>query len=541
MKEKDPSGGELGRSGRGVMAARVAAMAVAVVGMVRLSWISDDSLITLRTALNWANGWGPVYNAAESVQAYTHPSWFVLWTVLGSTTGEWILTIAAASVAFAAAAFLLALAHGRTVDQVIGIAAALMISNAFMEYSTSGLENPLACLVVGILIMFTATRLADRSSAPRAISVGLLVALLALTRLDLLLLAGPAGALFAWAHRGRIRSLVLAGASLAVPITVWFAWAYYEYAALLPNTFAAKRNIDIPTSEALIQGFRYLRISAQGDPGSALVGVGALALVVTWGTVRQRAWALGSVLYLAYVVWISGDFMVGRFVAVPLYALVVAAAASWSENRSGRLVRDPAARSAMRRRVLGIVGGVGLVAALSVAGRAPVAISPYQGERWDFGTHAGVADERGIQFDRGRGVLQTMRSGTPAPEPFVFPSAESVDLGPSLTDVRAAARGWPKRPEGSTHTVEVEVRCGNLGIAGILSGPNVHWIDPCGLTDRFLAERVYVARNFQWRVGHYRRSVPEGYEEAVRLGDPSEVHDPSEAARLAELWSRIRR
>ena len=67
----------------------LAIVAVLVVGF-RLAWISDDALITLRTALNITHGWGPGFNATESVQAYTHPLWFLLWVAIGVFTGQWV-------------------------------------------------------------------------------------------------------------------------------------------------------------------------------------------------------------------------------------------------------------------------------------------------------------------------------------------------------------------------------------------------------------------------------------------------------------------
>ena len=51
---------------------------VFIVTVVNASWISDDALITMRHVLNFINGYGPVFNVGERVQAYTHPLWFLL-------------------------------------------------------------------------------------------------------------------------------------------------------------------------------------------------------------------------------------------------------------------------------------------------------------------------------------------------------------------------------------------------------------------------------------------------------------------------------
>ena len=84
---------------RALTVARIISVAVVVIAVLRLAWIGDDALITLRTALNLTNGWGPGFNVTESVQAYTHPLWFLLWVGIGTLTEQWILGILVASVA----------------------------------------------------------------------------------------------------------------------------------------------------------------------------------------------------------------------------------------------------------------------------------------------------------------------------------------------------------------------------------------------------------------------------------------------------------
>lgn len=520
---------------------QLAVLALAVAAMVHLAWIADDSLITLRAVLNWENGWGPVFNPAEAVQSYTHPAWFLLWALFGRLTGEWIMTIAALSLVLASAAFLMAISRGRSPQQVLAIGAGLLLSNAFMEYSISGMENPLAHLLVGLLILLSLSGEDRIDSDRRMIPAGLLLAALALTRLDLTLLALPAAALYAWRRRGRPRKVLIGGVSVALPLIAWFAWSYHVYAAFLPNTFAAKVNIDIPTGEILVQGLRYLTVTVTHDPGTGLAAAASVAVILAWGGPMQRGWLLGAALYVGYVVWVGGDFMAGRFLSAPLFALVIVAASCWSERRPARLELPGSIGSRARAGALAVGTVAALLAGMAALGRAPALVSPNRGERWDFGTHAGVADERGIHIERGKGVLESLRSARSAPQNFAFRSPSELSLSESLNTVRAAALSWPERNKAGVKPLEVGVRCGVLGLAGMLSGPRVHWIDQCALTDRYLAQKVFSASGFKWRVGHYYRPLPNGYEEAVRFRDPSLLADPREAAELAELWARIQR
>lgn len=61
--------------------------------LLRTAWISDDAAITLRTALNFTHGYGPVFNIDERVQAYTHPLWFLLLSATSLLLGNiWVAT-----------------------------------------------------------------------------------------------------------------------------------------------------------------------------------------------------------------------------------------------------------------------------------------------------------------------------------------------------------------------------------------------------------------------------------------------------------------
>ena len=67
-----------------------------------------------------------------------------------------------------------------------------------------------------------------------------------------------------------------------------------------------------------------------------MIIAGAVAALST-RKVRIIAMVAAALLYLAYVVWIGGDFMGGRFLAAPLFCIVVAVAASGMipNNRAG--------------------------------------------------------------------------------------------------------------------------------------------------------------------------------------------------------------
>ena len=129
--------------------------------LVRNAWMADDAFITLRSIDQFLRGQGLGFNFGERVQAYTHPLW--LWVLMPaySVSREAFYAPLLTSIAVSAAAIWVfsrrgVSPSGRVVSPEMGTAVVLCLlgSKAFMDYSTSGLENPLSHL---LLALFFAT------------------------------------------------------------------------------------------------------------------------------------------------------------------------------------------------------------------------------------------------------------------------------------------------------------------------------------------------------------------------------------------------
>jgi arabinofuranosyltransferase len=68
---------------------------------------------------------------------------------------------------------------------------------------------------------------------------------------------------------------------------------------------------------------------------------------------------------------------------------------------------------------------------------------------------------------------------------------------------------WPRYAGPPTGMLVLET-CGLLGAGGIDWGPKYYMLDECALADPLLA-RLPAVFNPGWRIGHFRRLVPEGY------------------------------
>ena len=525
-----------------VLIARVVAVALVAVLALRIAWMSDDALITLRTVLNITHEWGPGYNATERVMAFTHPLWFLLWVTLGTLTNQWVVGLLIVSVILTAIAAGLVVWRTDSLTRLVVATGLLLFSNAFMDYATSGLENPLSYLLIGLLITLT---LRARHTAITAALVGLTAAAVFLTRFDLAVLVAPAALLIAWRWRSTPKLLAVSIATALAPLIVWFAWSKLTYDTWLPNTFEAKRNVNIPATELVVQGMRYLWVTFEHDPVSFIaLLIGGLA-GATLGTSIHRAWALGIALYLGYVVWIGGDFMAGRFVAVPVYAAVfLFAAVPWAPTgRSTATNTDDNSRTAAQF-VTGAVAIVALLAAAALAGSVPVSLSATEQARWeiDQNFNAFTLDARGSSSANGMTLRQVMNNLSLAYiNPDIAPLGDGSGLARTMREIDKAAANWPTNDGNFTLPSEVGVYCGFLGNLGIATGPTVHLIDNCALTDRYLAGKPFTpAEPFAWNPGHFHREIPGGYEEAVRTGDPMKLTDALEGFTLGQLWSRIR-
>jgi arabinofuranosyltransferase len=86
---------------------------------------------------------------------------------------------------------------------------------------------------------------------------------------------------------------------------------------------------------------------------------------------------------------------------------------------------------------------------------------------------------------------------------------------------------------------------GVVGLVGYFAGPEVYILDPYAIGDPLLA-RLKVRKD-DWRIGHFRRPIPDGYQETLETGhnvirDPglAEYYDDLMLITRGPIWSRER-
>jgi arabinofuranosyltransferase len=456
--------------------------------LLRTAWVCDDAYITFRTVWNFLHGYGLRWNVVNRVQAYTHPLWMFVMAGASAVTGEYYFTSILLGAALSVATVVLVSAQlASSTPMALLALSALAVSKSFVDYSTSGLENALTHLLLAAFFVTCAPSVVSRR---RMLMLSLLTALMMLNRLDISLLVMPTLAAVVWRARSLKPWLPLA-AGLA-PLASWEAFSLVYYGFLFPNTAYAKLGHGVPRIELLQQGGLYLLDSIGNDP--VTVSLILSALLSPWIFGARRETPLGILLYLAFTVWVGGDFMSGRFLAAPFLCAVI------------HLARQPLAP----RFSVGWAAALGVVWVAGLAVPRPTVLSNAsfgdieEGEAIP-GSH--VTDERRFYY-RASGLLSAHR-------------------GVSMPDHR-----WLHIGEADQEYHVGLVVVGPAGFVGFSAGPTVHLVDRYGLGDPLLAR---LPAQVPWQIGHFERRLPAGYAQTL-INRKNLIED----AGMAAYYERLR-
>lgn len=346
----------------------------AFVGGWQRRWISDDGLIVLRTVRNLLAGHGPVFNIGERVEANTSTLWqyliylvalfsdarlemIAMWLALIFTTAALAISVWATAGLHRGRRNLLLLPAGGIIYLALPPA---------RDFATSGLEWGLSLLWIAVLwwllVRWVQPRRTGRHhlNGPGADTATYLLAfwcgLSWLVRPELALYGGLTGiVLLVAAHSWRQVAAILTVA-LPVPAAYQFFRMGY-YGLITPHTAVAKSAsesewargwgyvLDLTTPYGLwlalgigvviagVTGWRVLltqgltaRAEAveQDTPEETPVAEGysgRMRLRTPLGVIALIV--LAAALHVLYVIRVGGDFMHGRMLLLPLFALLL--------------------------------------------------------------------------------------------------------------------------------------------------------------------------------------------------------------------------
>jgi len=468
-------------------------LSVTIYGVVllRTAWLCDDAYITLRTIDNFVHGLGLTWNVAERVQTFTHPLWLFALSIPYSFTFEAFYTTLIVSIMVSlGAVYILVFRVASTTLAAVLAVLALSLSKAFVDFSTSGLENPLTHLIV---VVFFGLYFKAEFTRRNLFLLSLTAALGALNRLDSILIFGPAMLYVISRNRNwKTVQILMLGMS---PLILWECFSLLYYGVLFPNTAYAKLNTGIDSWSIMQQGFRYLWNACQVSIMTPLLIGSAAVFVVHKRSNKYWSAFAGILIYIFYIVWVGGDFMTGRFFSAPLLAAVVILSQAYFSPKKPVWL-----------------GGALVILALGLVWPG----SPlFTGS--DFGTKKehilwdhGIGGERANYF-QSSGLLNDVPVGQEQPVHAWKEDGKRLSAGDSLVVSRAG-----------------------VGFYGYYAGPRIHIVDEHALGDPLLS-RLPARTPNRWRIGHFRRIVPNGYLLSI-LADSNLIEDES----LAEFYDKIR-
>lgn len=293
-------------------------------------WISDDGLIVLRTVRNILAGNGPVFNVGERVEANTSTLWQYLIVAFSWLPGMkledvamWLalaFTVIAAVVGTVAAGKL----WGQHTVLPFGIIIYLALPPA-RDFATSGLEWGLSLAWLAVWFALLVRWAEDSEKSSTLYWLAFWAGLSWLVRPELALYGGLTGVLLLALNRHNLRRV---GGILAAALPLPAAYTIFRmgyYGLLTPHTAVAKS----ASESAWRTGAAYVWDTVHPYwlwlPLLIAIALGAMFIYQRAGKqalVALLVFGCGA-LHLIYVVKVGGDFMHGRMVLLPLFAMLL--------------------------------------------------------------------------------------------------------------------------------------------------------------------------------------------------------------------------
>ena len=441
--------------------------------ILKTAWVSDDSFITMRTIDNFVNGYGLTWNVAERVQTYTHPLWLFVIAIFYFFTREAYFTLLILQIIISMSAVILVVFKISKSDNTLFIGLlAFLLSRAFMDYTTSGLENPLTFLILACFAFIIFNKEIDLKIL---FWLWLIAILCSLNRLDTILLFLPCLIYYSYnlskEHGRKIVEFTIFKACL--PLILWELFSIIYYGFPFPNTFYAKLSTGISYIDYIKQGLLYYSDSIIHDPVTLITIAFSLFIVFSNKDKKAITLAIGIILYMLYIIKIGGDFMSGRFFAAPLFLCVILLT-QYKHIKPAHTI-------------------IICIFLLVLTVLCPKNTINYNTEQptTDIPDN-GIADERGYYYNT-TGLFKYTRDGFYPKHKF-------------------AIRGREYKAEKKKLVSD-----GTVGFSGYYAGPDTYIIDPMALGDPLLS-KLNVRKGDRWRIGHFKRDIPAGYYDTLRTG-----------------------
>lgn len=469
-----------------------------VVVITLLAWQSDDAYHAYVMAKHLVEGNGFVYNIGERATASTCPL-FTLVIALGYFVfrNMYLVSLLICILFSSSAYFVVVKNFCKTPVQVIATFLSFVLSHCFISFTTAGLENCMLFFLAALFLKIYVGK--EKYNARDLFKLAILLSLIAMTRMDMVLAFVPAivfGYLFRRESCSFIKAALIGLAGL-MPFILWELFATFYYGFPFPNTAYVKLGASMPLLDYIIRGQDYFFATLLFDPIVVLVPIISIFLVAIKKDIKMIACSLGTLLYIAYLFYIGGDFMVGRLYTVIFFISIIVFL--WFVNSINNKKRFAAGWLSF---------AVGCFV-LSILIR-PVTVSL-------FYPNGPTADERSYYFVR-TSLINNTRAYLKTGELLIWETwSEEKDL-------------YKLREAGDDERYLVDMASGIV----VYEYSGHYMVDRYALGDPFLSKlpAIYTP---DWRVGHFYRDVPIGYKNTVKY-DQNMIQNKS----LSEYYEKIK-
>ena len=483
---------------------RLLTMIAFIAVVVSLAWQSDDAYHGYVMAKHLVLGDGFVYNAGERSTASTCPLFTLVIAAAYFVTREMYFTSIAVCTIFSALAYyIFAWKLCRTKNQLLLGFAAFVGSQAFISYTTSGLENSLLFFLSALFIWLMSK--SEKYSAKQMLILAVIFSLSAMTRMDSVLLFIPAIVWIYLFKRDNVSFIKAVGIGILglMPFILWELFACFYFGFPFPNPAYVKLGTHISENEYIQRGIVYTIYTGFDDIIVLLMPALYVLLSLITKKVRYITVAAGIILYWIYIIRIGGDFMMGRHFTNMFFISVSMAVVLFNAEASN------IKRIEVYRKFYLIVALAGVLITTTF-GRT-VGSQYLAGHEFS----SQISDEREYYFST-TGLYNNLRSLI-------------------KTGRICVSDTWNHE---ATDDIRRNGVSGNIiqNAAGILVYDNydLYLNDTYCLGDPFLS-KLPAKYDPNWRVGHIRREVPEGYGESITYGGNRVVDED-----LHEYYDKIR-
>lgn len=459
--------------------------------VVLLAWQSDDAYHAYAMAKNLVDGNGFVYNIGERATASSCPL-FTLVVAFGYFfIRHMFLVSLLICVIFSAIAYGIVV-HSFCKDKIQLFAAffTLLCSTSFISYTTSGLENSMLFFLAALFLKKYFG--SEKYNAKQMLYLAVLISLIAMTRMDAVLMFVPMILYVYLMKRDNVSFIKAVGLGIAglSPFIIWELFSLFYYGFFVPNTAFVKLGTNIPKREYLVRGLQYVFNTLICDPIVLFIPFVAVILLLITKKFRYIHLALGILLYGVYVIYIGGDFMMGRHFTVMFLMSVIGCIYFVNNELVSEKEKVINYKSLPARFIT-----VAIICCLVYSITTNVISSQFE-----FGNNfnSPISDERATYFH--------------------FTSLFNNALSYMSTGRMCITNAW-----NDYGIVELKDANINSGILRMVPGISKYDHNEMYLNDLYALGDPYLSklpavREDNWRIGHMYREAPKGYYDTINFG-----------------------